>query len=173
MANQSSQIITDLDASPVVKTNTTEIGGVKRVAIATLAMTTGAVSDIKRFVRIPSRALVLSVEVNNDDLDSNGAPTLATDLGLYRTTADGGAVVDADFFASAVITLQAATTSFTDLTYESAVITVANRAKRLWEQLALTADPEVMYDVAFTYTTGAATHANGNATVRVEYVVPE
>lgn len=173
MANQSSQIITDLDASPVVKTNTLEIGGTKRIATALLAMTTGAASDIKRFVRIPSRALVLSVAFVNDDLDSNGTPTLATDVGLYRTTADGGAVVDADFFASAVTTLQAATTVFTDVTYESVVVPIANRAKPLWEQLGLTADPGVQYDVAFTYTAGAATHANGNVVMRVEYVLPE
>ena len=92
MANQSSQIITDQDATPIVKTNTLEQGGVRRSAIATLAMTTGAAADIKRFVRIPSRALVLSVQIANDDLDSNATPTLATDVGLYKNAADGGAV---------------------------------------------------------------------------------
>lgn len=173
MANQSSQIITDLDAAPVVKTNPLEIGGKLRIATALLAMTTGAVSDVKRFVRIPSRALVLSVGFVNDDLDSNAAPTLATDVGLYRTTKDGGAVVNASFFASAVTTLQAATVVFTDVTYESVVVPIANRAKPLWEQLGLTADPGVEYDVAFTYTTGAATHANGDVVMRVTYVVPE
>ncbi len=173
MANQSSQTITDLDATPVVKVNALEIGGAKRIATALLAMTTGAASDIKRFVRIPSRALVLSVAFVNDDLDSNGAPTLAADVGLYRTTGDGGAVVDADFFASAVTTLQGATVVFTDVTYESVVVPIANRAKPLWEQLGLSADPGVQYDVAFTYTAGAATHANGNVVMRVEYVLPE
>lgn len=172
MANQSSQIITDQDATPIVKTNTLEQGGVRRSAIATLAMTTGAAADIKRFVRIPSRALVLSVQIANDDLDSNATPTLATDVGLYKNAADGGAVVDADFFASAITQLQAAA-GFTDVTYESAVVTVANRAKPLWDQLGLSADPGLAYDVALTYTAGAATHANGNVTLRVDYVLPE
>lgn len=172
MANQSSQIITDLDATPVVKTNQQEIGGRLRVAVETLAMTSGVSGDVKRFVRLPSRALVTRVELANDDLDSNAAPTLATDLGLYRTTGDGGAVVDADFFASAITQLQAAA-AFTDVTYESGVVSVANRGKRVWEQLGLSADPRVDYDVAMTYTANAATHANGNATLRITYVLPE
>lgn len=172
MANQSSQIITDLDAKPLVKVNTQEISGQLRIAQATLAMTTGAVADVKRFVRLPSRAVVLKVELANDDLDSNGAPTLASDMGLYRTAEDGGAVQNAAFFASAITQLQAAA-NFTDVTYESGVVTVADRCKALWEQLGLTADPEVEYDVAATYTAGAATHANGNATLRVTYVLPE
>lgn len=173
MSNQSSQIITDLDSTPVVKTNQHEIGGRLRIATATLAMTTGAASDVKRFVRIPSRALVLKVELANDDLDSNGVPTLAADIGLYDTAdVNSGAVVDADFFASAITQLQAAA-GFTDVTYESAVVSVANRCKPVWEQLGLSADPGKMYDVAATYTAGAATHANGNATLRVTYVVPE
>lgn len=171
MANQLSQIITDLDASPVVKVNPTEIGGVHREAIATIAMTTGAASDVKRFVRVPSRARVVKVELANDDLDSNGVPTLATDIGLYDV--NGGAVVDADFFASAITQLQAAQPVYQDVTYESGVVTVANRPKRIWEQLALASDPGKDYDVAFTYTAGAATHANGNATLRVTYVVDE
>lgn len=172
MANQNSQIITDLSANPPVKTNPQEIGGRLRVATETLLMTSGVSADIKRFVPIPSRAVVLRVEIANDDLDSNGTPTLAADVGLYRTTADGGAVVDADFFASAITQLRAPA-EFTDVTYESGVVTVANRARRVWEQLGLTADPRVDYDVALTYTANAATHANGSVTIRVIYVLPE
>lgn len=173
MANQSSQVITDLDAVPVVKTNQLEVGGRQRVATAILSLTTGAASDIKRLVRLPSRAMVLKVELANEDLDSNGVPTLATDVGLYRTTADGAAVVDADFFASAITQLQAAQLALQDVTYESNVVTIGNRAKPLWEQLGLSADPGIDYDVALTYTAGAATHANGIVLVRVTYVVPE
>lgn len=173
MANQSSQVVTDLDATPVVKTNQGEIGGRLRIAQAVLSMTTGAAADVKRLVRIPSRAFVLKVELANEDLDSNGVPTLATDVGLYDTAeVNSGAVVDADFFASAITQLQAAA-SFTDVTYESAVVTLANRCKALWEQLGLSADPGKFYDLALTYTAGAATHATGNVAVRVTYVVPE
>lgn len=173
MANQSSQVITDLDATPIVKVNQQEIGGRKRVATAVLSMTSGAASDVKRFVRIPSRALVLKVELANEDLDSNGVPTLAADVGLYRTAADGGAVQNAAFFASAITQLQAAQLALQDVTYESNVVTIGNRAKPLWEQLGLSADPGVEYDVALTYTAGAATHANGIVLMRVEYVLPE
>lgn len=170
MANQKSQIITDLEAVPQVKTEPTEVGGVVREAAALLSVTTGAANDVKRFVRIPSRARIVAVEIANTDLDSNGAPTLAADVGLYDIS--DGAVVDADFFASAITQLQAAA-GFTDVTYESAVVTVANRLKKVWEQLGLTSDPKKDYEVALTYTTGAATHANGDIAMRVRYVVDE
>ncbi|MGH8596739.1 MAG: hypothetical protein ACREXT_08790 [Gammaproteobacteria bacterium] len=173
MANQSSQVITDLDATPVVRLNQIKDGARVKEKIAVLAMTTGAAADIKRFVRVPSRARIGAVLMRNTDLDSNGTPTLATDIGLYRTAADGGAVVDADFFASAITQLQAAVVNFTDVTYESGVVTAANSGKRIWEALALAADPGVDYDVALTYTTGAATHANGDVAVKVQYVVDE
>lgn len=172
MANQNSQIINDLSANPPVKTNQQKIGGRFRVATETLLMTSGVSGDIKRLVPIPSRAVVLRVEIANDDLDSNVTPNLTADVGLYRTTADGGAVVRADFFASAITQLRAPA-EFTDVTYESGVVTVANRARRVWEQLGLPTDPRVDYDVALTYTASAATHANGSVTIRITYVLPE
>lgn len=170
MANENSQIITDVNATPVVKTNQLEAGGVVRETCAVLSVTSGAASDIKRMVRIPSRARVVKVEMANTDLDSNGVPTLAADVGLYDI--NGGAVVDADFFASAITQLQAAA-GFTDITYESGVVTVANRLKPLWQQLGLTSDPNKEYEIALTYTAGAATHANGDIAMRVQYVVQE
>ena len=97
-------------------------------------------------------------------------PALAVDVGLYLS--EGGAVVDVDFFASAITQLQAAA-GYTDVTYESAVVDLPNRGKRLWEQLALTVDPEVEYDVALTVTTAAGTFQAGDILMKVRYVLPE
>lgn len=166
MADQKSQIITDLDATPIlVKTNPVELHGVVRAAFATVNLAAMANGEKARMTRIPSRARVTGVWLQSDDLGTGGT----VDVGLYRTVADGGAVVDADFFASAVDTDTAAVAK-TDVTYESGVVTIANRGKRIWEQLALSADPQVDYDLSVTRNTASGT---GNVNVWVEYVVDE
>ena len=99
----------------------------------------------------------------------SGAQTAgAFDIGLYRTTADAGAVVNAAFFASAV-SLNGGALSKSDVTLESTVVSVANAAKPVWENLSLTSDPSVDYDVTLTLT-GAA-DATGTALIEVEYVI--
>lgn len=165
MADQKSQIITDLDAVPVVKTNQLEIGGRIRAAFATAELAAMAAGEKCRMVRIPSRARVVRVLFASDDLGTGGT----VDIGLYRTTADGGAVVDADVFASAVDTDTAAVNR-TDVTYESAVVAPENAGKALWEQLNLSSDPKVDYDVAITRN---AANGTGTVSLWVEYVLDE
>jgi hypothetical protein len=98
-------------------------------------------------------------------LDCDAITTCAADIGLYRTAADGGAVVDADFFASAQSL--ATVLNSQNVTNESAVVDIANKGKRLWEMLALTADPGVWYDVVVTLT--AAAGSAGTVTLRVRF----
>jgi hypothetical protein len=87
----------------------------------------------------------------------------AGDVGLYRTAADGGAVVDADFFASAVAIATAV--NGTDITYEAAsAMDISKIEQRIWEVLGLTVDPNLEYDVAVTLT--AATVAGGTLSLR-------
>jgi len=90
----------------------------------------------------------------------------AADVGLYRTTQDGGAVVDADLFGSAV-SLAAAITTGTNILHASGVLDIANLAKPLWQILGLSTDPQVMYDVVATLT--AAATATGTLTARISY----
>jgi hypothetical protein len=80
--------------------------------------------------------------------------TTISDIGLYRTAKDGGAVVDADFFASA-LSLKDGALNGVDVLHESAVFSIANSGKELWDALGLTSDPSVFYDVAFTLTAAA------------------
>jgi hypothetical protein len=165
VVNVKSQTITDMDATPVVKVNPTKHNGVVRAAFGTAAFAASDATSVARVARIPSRARVSLVQLQSDDLGTGGT----VDVGLHRTSADGGAVVDADFFASAVDTDTAAVAR-TDVTYESGVITIANRGKRVWEQLALTADPGFMYDVTITRNTATGT---GNVNLWVEYIADE
>lgn len=110
---------------------------------------------------VPSSASMRELTVLCD------AITAATaDVGLYRTTQDGGAVVDADLFGSAV-SLASAITTGTNILHESGVLDIANLAKPLWQILGLSSDPQVMYDVVATLT--AAATATGTLTARITY----
>lgn len=110
---------------------------------------------------VPSSASMRELIVLCDAITS-----AAADFGLYRTTADGGAVVDADFFGSAV-SIATAITLGTNVLHESGVLDIANLAKPLWQILGLTSDPQLMYDVVATLT--AAATASGTLTARISY----
>lgn len=119
-----------------------------------------SIASVYRFCRIKSNDLVKSVILDN----ATWGAACTMDIGLYKTAYDGGAVVDADFFASAV-DMNTANRAL-DVTRESGVITVANMEKRVWELLNLAADPQIEYDVAGTLVAAAA--AAGAACVQVE-----
>jgi hypothetical protein len=64
------------------------------VAVATAAITSGDdIASTYRMFRVPSNAVMTDLKIYSPDI---GTTTIA-DIGLYA--ADGGAVVDADFFA--------------------------------------------------------------------------
>lgn len=161
VVNTKSTSITNLDAgdlNPDYKSR-----GVLREAVDTLETVNGdSIGSTYRTVRLWSGWRVSDVIIDSDDIGA----TTAADVGLYRTAADGGAVVDADFFASALV-LNAGALSGSNVTHESAVVDIANKGKRLWEQLGLTADPGLWYDLALTLT--AAADAAGTITTRVRF----
>lgn len=128
----------------------------------TVEVTNGDSIDSKFILgSVPSSASMRELVVLCD------AITLAAaDFGLYRTTQDGGAVVDADLFGSAV-SLATAITTGTNILHESGVLDIANLAKPLWQILGLSTDPQVMYDVVATLT--AAATATGTLTARISY----
>ena len=165
VVNVKSTQITNRDALPRVINNPRVTSGVKQMAIDTAVITSGdSVGSTYRIAQVPSRALVAAIRVSAPDI----GPTTAADIGVYRTTLDGGAVVSAASFASAIV-LNAGAINKSDVTFESGTYTLANGAKPLWEALGLTADPGVDYDIALTLT-GAA-DATGTALVEIEYVL--
>lgn len=160
-----SQVITDQDASPVVKTSPLEVGGTIREAIGVVQTNSDdSANSTYRMVRLPSRARVTQVLISCDDSGTTGD----TDIGLYL--ADEGAVEDADFFASA-LDINDAALSHTDVTYESGVVGPEDQSKRLWEQLGESEDPNVLYDVALTLT--EAVTAETDIALKVRYVLDE
>lgn len=138
-------------------------GGVLKedIAFLTTPNADDSIGSTYRVLRVSSSARVSELTLSHTAMTGGAA-----DVGLYRTAADGGAVVDADFFASAVSIAAAA--DHNNVTFESGVVTVPNRAKRIWEQLGLTADPFIDYDVVLTLT--AAITAAGSVVARMRYV---
>lgn len=152
-----STMITNRDATPAALTNSYLANQSLNKSIAVVSAANGDSATSKYyFFQLPSNAHVSSVTVSAPDIGT----TTAMDLGLYKTTADGGAVVDADFFKAA-ISLSGGAITKSEVLYGN-VITVANTEKRLWEHLGLSSDPGIFYDVVGTLT-GAADAAGAIA----------
>lgn len=160
----SSTQITNRDASPRVMNNARLTKGAMQIACGTLEAT--AADDIGskyKLCSIPSNARVAQVLLSCDSLGTAGA----VDLGIYQTTDNGGAVVDADHFASAQVLTTALKNS--DVTHESGVYGVEDIEKPLWEALGLSADPKRDYDVVATVT--AANISAGTISLQVIYCI--
>jgi hypothetical protein len=164
VVNVKSTLITNADAAQQALNNTRDDGGRLRSKVATNVISnTDSVGSTYRYFRVRSSDRVDELIMDSDDIGTTGAG----DIGLYRTAADGGAVVDADFFASALV-LNAGALSHQHVTRESAVIDHINKGKAIWQQLGLSADPGLYYDVVLTLT-GAA-DGTGDVTLALKYV---
>lgn len=161
-----STIVTNLDATPPVKNPAYLAEGVLREQVgAYLTVNGDSIASVYRLLRLHSSERVSQLLLYCDAITSGVA-----DIGLYDTAANGGAVVDADFFASAQAI--SAALSGTDVQYEAAAgpAVLANISKRIWEQLGLASDPNRFYDVALTLT--AATTAGGTVALKARTIRP-
>lgn len=164
MANLTSTLISNTTATPKVL-NSANAGAAGAVlnTYAQVAVTTSEVStNVLRIVRVPSNARAISVRVSCTALGG----TCAGDIGLYRTADDGGAVVDADFFGSAVSFVSAV--NATEQLNESTVNTPILQGQPLWQAAGLSADPRGFLDVAITLTANVS--SGGNIGLSVSFV---
>lgn len=161
---RSSQEITAEDAKPLVL-NPSFSEGLLRSKIGYVANAADDdATSVFRFVRVPSNACIRGVLLSTGDASSAGA----INVGVYQTAANGGAVVDADLFASAFV-LTNGSFSRVDLTFESGEYTALEATKPLWEVLGLTVDPQIEYDIVAV----VSTTLNGGAVgmlLEVQYV---
>lgn len=160
MAQLKSTSITNRDATPRVFNSAANgaPGDVKEVFEYVTA--TGTVGDIITLIEVPSTARVGSVQWQAAAMTAG-----AFDIGVYRNTAAGGAVVDADLFASAVSAATAVTP--TEVKHESGVYAIDDQNKPLWEAAGLTADPGGTLDICATITT--AVTVAGLLGLKVQY----
>ena len=162
VVNTKANVVTNGDATPVDLSSGFLSNGRLREVIGTLEAVSGdSIGSTYRLGRVFS-----SVRVSQVLLKCDAITTCAGDVGIYKTAADGGAVVSAALFASAQ-SLASALTG-TDVTHESGTFGVDAVEKQLWQALGLTADPKIWYDVVVTLTAAAA--SAGTVSLAVRYV---
>ena len=155
--------ITNRDATPAVLNNPFVDGArIKHVRGVAAIANGDSIGSKYIFGQLPSGALPISVRVSSPDIGT----TTTGHLGLSKNTKDGSAVVDADFF-KATLSLKDGAISKAEHVMSN-VITIANGEKRIWEHLALTADPFLVYDVVLTL--DAASDGAGSVLVEIDYV---
>lgn len=164
VANTKSTHITNADATPLVLTNDfISKGAMYETVGAVETLAADDANSVYRLCRVPSNARITSILLGTDAI--TGAT--ASDVGVYQTAANGGAVVDADFFATDV-NISAAATAFTEVLLEATATDIDKVEKRLWELLGLSADPGRDYDIAVTVNDVTAA---GTIAMKVKYVV--
>ena len=149
MANVNSTWIGNAVAVPIVLTEPAKsVGTVKSAKSVATVSATQAANDTIRMVRVPSNARIDAVLLTTGDATTAGA----VNIGVWQTVENGGAVVDADLFASA-LALTGGPFVNSDQTWESGEYTYAESCLPLWEVLGLSADSNREYDIAATVTT--------------------
>lgn len=157
-----STVITNRDATPaVINDGRLEKGSLRSSHGYVTAVNGDSIGSKFVVASVPSTAMVRKVL-----LSCVAITTCAADIGVYRNTADGGAVVDVDMFGSAVSLASALNNS--DVTNESTTFTVAEQEKPLWQAAGLTSNPGGSLDIVLTLT--AAAGSGGVVGLAVEYV---
>lgn len=118
-----------------------------------------SIASTYRLIRVGSNFVPTRLELAWDALGGSAAG----DIGVYQVSANGGAVVDADAFASAVSLVSAG--AWTSELEEAAAADIAKIGKPLWERLGLTSDPGLAYDIVVTLT--AASGAAGTISAQL------
>jgi hypothetical protein len=164
VANTKSTAITNGDArNPrVIGSGYIQGAGIEG-AVGTVEVAAADDNDsVYRFVRVPSGCRIHKVAVMSDAITAG----TVFHVGLYKTAENGGAVVDADFFAAS-LDLSNGNTVPVEVTFGN-VLDIDDIEKRLWEVLGLDADPFTEYDICLT----GATVGTGAGTIslRAEWV---
>jgi len=168
VTTKKSAIVTNADASPIVKNNARLDGGRVRQKSGTIALlsTDLDAADIIVLARVPGNATINSILLFNDDLDGDVSPLLTIDVGLYKVD---GTVVDINFYASAITSFNAAVVGGTQVAFEARNINTLGQA--VWQDAASTTDTGIEYDVALTVLAAARGIVAGDISFIVEYTV--
>lgn len=162
----SSQVVTDQSASPAVKTNQLEKGGVKRTAQGYLAaanFTGGTAGQWYTFVRLPARARITGIFLTGATTTSG-----AVKCGLYRTD---GIAIDDDVFATLYVMSAEKDRTQIDVT-QTALERASDLATAYVTAIGTAgATADVEFDIALTVVT--ALGAGIAHLMEVDYVLPE
>ena len=167
VVNRTSDFITNSDTSPPTLTSASASRGAVMEAIGTITPATDdSGTSIGRLVRVPSNARVSALTLSAADFTTAGV----ADIGVYYSTKNGGAVIDADFFAS-LLDFAASSGLGENLSVlnESTTNTLTKQTQPLWQAVGLSADPQCDLDIAYTITT--AFNGGQQILCRCRYVV--
>jgi len=168
MANKNSTLVSNLFAKPQVANDVQELHGRKRVALGTIALEAADLSatDTVMLCPIPSNAVITSIQIANDDLDTGATNTF--DLGVYtaNNAGDTFTAVDDDCYVTASTQLRAAAT-FTELRWET--LNINTLGQKVWEDAGATEDPGDQYFIGMLF--DAAGDQAGDISFIIEYVV--
>jgi len=157
-----SVLLTNRDTVPRTTNHVVNDGARVRSKAFRVEVTNGdSIASKFRLCDIPSNARINSFRVFCDAITS-----AAADFGLYQTTGNGGAVVDADAYASAQ-TIATANKLGIEVMFEQRDIDQVEN--RVWQDAGLSADPFRDFDIVATLT--AAATASGTLSGIVEYVL--
>jgi hypothetical protein len=150
VVDRNSLAIANRNATPRV-INPPHLSGDLKEAVAYIAAAADdSATSVYRLATVRSNSRISEILLTTADFTTAGA----INVGLHRTTVDGGAVVDADLFASAV-DLSGGPFSNLDVTREAGTTNwaLANAENALWQALGLSSDPGIEYDVTATIST--------------------
>jgi len=167
MANVNQTLVSNFEASPIVKSPSSQLGGVQRIAQGTIALASGDLSatDTVMLAPIPTNASVVSIKLFNDDLDSGSTNTC--DVGLYNADSSTVTAVDDDAYASAITDLRAAVTTGTEVAFEARNINTMGQ--KVWQDAGQSSDPGGYYYIGLKF--DAAGDTAGDLSFVITYVV--
>lgn len=149
--NRNSTYIGNRDATPCLETNAEISGGlVKEGQGYVSSVIADSAGSIYRMFNVPSNARVSRLMLQCAALGAGAA----VHVGVYKNVRDGGAVVDADFFATSVDVSGAL--GPTEVINESGTNTIDKQEMPLWQALGVAADPKSSYDIAVTVSVAIA-----------------
>lgn len=160
VVNTKSTRVTNADAAVQTLDKIVVNHGRKRSTVGFASAVSGdSIASTYRLARVNS-----AWRINAIRLYCSAITTCAGSFGLYKIASAGGAVVGAATYATGQSLATAVTA--TDITYVTKAITAIEN--QVWQDAALTSDPNVWYDLTCTLT--AAAGSNGTIAVEVEYV---
>jgi hypothetical protein len=167
MANNNSTEIANIWANPPVANSSRNAHGRVRICQGNFETTAANIEtngDTIRLCEIPSNAAIISFKIACDDLDSNG---------LYQRGSDStgpGTVLDLDAYAS-LVDMGTAALALTEIIHEASATNIDRVGGTVYQDGAVSDDPNVMYEIVATCTVKAATGVAGTIAYQILYVV--
>lgn len=158
--NRSSTAITNRDASPLVLSNPSFSKQLITEAMDYVTATNAdSAGSIYRLCNMKSNARVADLLIQCAALGAGAAIDIGAYYGndakdIFTGQTLNGAVIDADFFATAVDVSGAL--AKTNVTNESGTNTINKQQMPLWQALGLTSDPECSIDICATVSVAIA-----------------